>query len=228
MGGRIAIVGAGGFVGARLLSRVLSRDQEVIAVVRSLSGVARLANLGATHRVADAESHEALARAFAGCDVVVDLAKPSPDRIVPTTVNLYRAALAAGARLFVHFSSGAVFAPVAREGLPDDAPPHRDQWMPYARAKARADEFLRARMPERACAIVVLRPTLIWGPGSPYVLGTATALVDGSAFLVGDGAGVCDLMYVEDLVRCVEAVVAHPAPPPGAYNVGDVAVPSWA
>jgi len=228
MGSRVAIVGAGGFVGARLLSHGIGRnDGEVIAVVRSLSSVARVANLGAAYRVADAEKPEALTRAFAGCDVVVNLSKPSPDRIVPTTATCYRAAVAARARLFVHFSSGAVYAPVSRRDLPDDAPARRDLWMAYAREKARADEFLRAQMPERRCAVVVLRPTLIWGPGSPYVLGTAAALVDGSAFIVGDGRGLCDLMYVDDLARMVLAVAAHPTPPSGFYNVGDASVPTW-
>lgn len=227
MGG-VAVVGAGGFVGARVLAHALAcGEHEVVAVVRSLSNVARLSNLGATYRVADAEDADALARAFAGCDAVVNLAKPSPDRILPTTVACYRAAARAGARLFVHFSSGSVFAPVARAELPDDTPARRDLWMPYAREKAKADEFLRARMAERGPAVVVLRPTLIWGPGSPYVLGTATALIDGSAFLVGEGDGVCDLMYVEDLVRIVAAVVGHDAPPPGFYNVGDDTVPTW-
>jgi len=230
MGDRVAVVGAGGFVGARALALLARRsEREVVAVVRSYASIARVANRVSEYRIADAEQPDALRRAFAGCDAVVDLAKPTPDRIVPTTANLYGAARDAGARLFVHLSSGTVHMPIARADLPDDAPPRRDLWMPYAREKARADEYLRERMasPE-GCAIVVLRPTLIWGPGSPYVLDTATALASGSAFVIGDGDGVCDLMYVDDLARCLDAVVAHAAPRSGFYNVGDEHAPTWA
>jgi hypothetical protein len=99
--------------------------------------------------------------------------------------------------------------------------------MPYAREKGRAENYLRARMADPALAIVVLRPMLIWGPGSPYVLGPATSLNDGTAWLVGDGGGVCGLMHVDNLVRAIEAVAAHPAPRSGFYHVGDSETTTW-
>jgi nucleoside-diphosphate-sugar epimerase len=224
--GRVAILGAGGFVGARSIEMaVLGGRADVVPVVRSYRSVARSAHLAIPHRLGDASRPESLRRALEGCEAVVNLTMG--EDIARTTESIYDAAVAAGARLLVHLSSALVYGAAARPDLPDDAPPRVDHWMPYAREKARAELFLRERMAERRIAIVVLRPSLIWGPGSPWVLGPATELAEGTAYLIDGGAGICDLMYVDDLVRAIDAVVAHPEDPSGFYNVGDDEAPTW-
>jgi nucleoside-diphosphate-sugar epimerase len=160
-----------------------------------------------------------------GCDAVVNLTMG--DDIVRTTESIYAAAVAARARVLVHISSAVVFGRVTRPDLPDDAPPQLDHWMPYAREKALAENFLRDRMAEGRIAIVVLRPSVIWGPGSPWVLGPASELVHGNAYLVGGGEGICNLMYVDDLVRSIDAVVMNPAVRSGFYHVADDQPRTW-
>jgi nucleoside-diphosphate-sugar epimerase len=228
MRGRVAIVGAGGFVGARLLEMaVLGGRTDIVPVVRSFKSVARVAHLGMQHRVADASRQDSLAPALAGCEAVVNLTSGDPADILPTTQSIYSAAVAAGARLLVHLSSATVYGQVERPDLPEDAPPLADHWMPYAREKGRAETFLRSRMTEGRLAIVVLRPGLIWGPGSPWILRPVSELVSGTAYLAGDGAGICNLVYVDNLVRSIDAVVAHPAPAAGFYNVADDGTTTW-
>jgi len=225
MGG-IAVVGAGGFVGARLVQLAArSGREDVVPVVRGFHSVARSASLGVRHRVADVARPETLARAFEGCDAVVNLTTGDPSEIVRTTVRLYDAAVAAGARVFVHLSSATVYGQVDRPDLRDDAPPIQGHWMPYAREKGRAEDLLRERMRDARTAIVVLRPGLVWGPGSPWVIGPATELMNGNAYLVGDGGGICDLMYVDDLVRAIHTVIDSPVP--GFYHVADDETPTW-
>ena len=228
MDGGIAVIGAGGFVGARLLEMaVLGGRTDVVPVVRAVRSMGRIAQLGLAYRVGDAGRPDSLASAIAGCEVVVNLTKGDAREILSTTENVHAAAVAAGARLLVHLSSAAVYGAAFPADLPDDAPPLPGHWMPYAREKGRAENFLRTRMGDPSLSIVVLRPMLIWGPGSPYVLGTATSLIDGSAWLVGDGSGICGLMYVDNLVRAIEAVAAHPAPSSAFFHVGDDETTTW-
>jgi nucleoside-diphosphate-sugar epimerase len=52
-------------------------------------------------------------------------------------------------------------------------------------------------------------------------------LVSGSAYLVGDGGGICNLAYVDNLVRSIDAVVAHQAPGAGFYNIADDGITTW-
>jgi nucleoside-diphosphate-sugar epimerase len=225
MGG-IAILGAGGFVGARYVEMAaLAGRTDIVPVVRAFKSVARNAHIGVAHRLGDASRRESLERALSGCDAVVNLTMG--DDIVRTTESIYAAAVAARARVLVHISSAIVFGKNARPDLPDDALPQLDHWMPYAREKARAENFLRERMADGRIAIVVLRPSVIWGPGSPWVLGPATELMKGSAYLIGGGEGICNLMYVDDLVRSIDAVVASPVLTSGFFNVGDDQPRTW-
>jgi nucleoside-diphosphate-sugar epimerase len=226
--GGVAVVGAGGFVGARLLEMATHAGRtDVVPVVRAYRSVGRNAHLGVRHRIADASRPSSLEPALAGCDVVVNLTTGRPADILPVTRSVYAAAVAVGARTVVHMSSAAVYGQVDGAGLPDDAAPRLDHWMSYARQKGLAESFLRERMREPRPAIVVLRPSLVWGPGSPWVLGAARELLSGSAYLVGDGAGVCNLMYVDNLVRSILAVVDDPAPVSRFFHVRDDEHVTW-
>jgi len=229
MAGGVAILGAGGFVGARFVELAVldGRSDEVIPIVRAAKSVARTAHLGLTYRFGDASRPDSLARALEGCEAVVDLTKGNPADMPRIAESVHAAALAARVRVLVHLSSATVYGQLERPDLADDALPRLDHWMRYAREKGRAENFLRERMGDGRLTTVVLRPGLIWGPGSPYVLGSGSDLVRGAAYLVGDGGGICNLMYVDNLVRSIAAVVGHPAPASGFYNVADDETTTW-
>jgi len=71
---RIAVLGAGGFVGARFVEfATLTGAVEVVPVIRSFKGAARLARFGPCWRRADAGIVEELGPAIANCDAVVNL-----------------------------------------------------------------------------------------------------------------------------------------------------------
>jgi nucleoside-diphosphate-sugar epimerase len=55
----------------------------------------------------------------------------------------------------------------------------------------------------------------------------AAALRAGRAYLVGDGRGVCNLIYVDNLVRSIEAVIRRAPPAPGFYHVADDEATTW-
>ena len=228
MRGGVAIIGASGFVGTRLLEMsVLGGRTDIVPVVRAFRSLGRIANLGLSYRFGDAARADALEKALAGCEAVVNLTSGDPADILHTTQSIYTAAVAAGARVLVHLSSATVFGQVERPDLPDDAPPLLEHWMPYAREKGRAENWLRDRMADRRLAVVVLRPGLIWGPRSPWVVRPAAELVGRTAWLAGHGEGICNLMYVDNLVRSIDAVVADASPVPGFYNVADDETTTW-
>jgi nucleoside-diphosphate-sugar epimerase len=228
MSGGVAILGAGGFVGARVLEMaVLGGRTDIVPVVRAFRSVARVANFGMSHRLGDASRPDSLERALVGCEAVVNLTTGDPADILRTTQSIYAAAVASGARLLVHLSSATVYGQVDRADLSDDTPPQVDHWMPYAREKGLAENWLRERMADGRLAIAVLRPGLIWGPRSPWVLRPATELVSGGAYLVGDGGGICNLVYVDNLVRSIDAVIAHRKQVSGFYNVADDETTTW-
>ena len=230
---RVAVVGAGGFVGARMIEMAQLRGGvldgcELVPVVRRYRGLGRLARLGPlAYRMADASKPETLREAFAGCDVVVNLTMGDDSRIAPDVANLFEACARSGISCFIHFSSAEVFGRCDRPRLSDDSDWQRDHWMAYAREKGRAEDWLRRVPAGEGPSVVTLRPGLVWGPRSSWVAGPAQAIRDGAAFLFDGGRWACNLCYVDNLAYAVTAVARGQARESGFYNIGDPDRPDW-
>ena len=74
---KIAIIGATGFVGSKILAECLDRGHDVTAVVSNASALPSASKLRAVE--ADATKSEALAHAIAGHDVVISAFNPGKD-----------------------------------------------------------------------------------------------------------------------------------------------------
>src|SRR6185436_12793813 len=95
----VAVLGASGFIGTRLVESLhLGNLANVRAVLRTASSMARLSRFVLDCRVADALDTAALTAAFAGADVVVHAMSGSPDAIVGSIAPAYAAARKAGVR----------------------------------------------------------------------------------------------------------------------------------
>jgi nucleoside-diphosphate-sugar epimerase len=188
----VAVTGATGTFGRGLLPLLTADDR-----VRGVVGVSRggapsgedaiPADRVVDHRRGDVQDEASLRAAVVGADVVVHLASTiigtrDASRhhaiTVGGTVAAFRAAVAAGARRFVHASSIAAYGfgrdnPV---GMDEDQPLRPSDRFFYARDKAQAEQ----RLAEEAAAhpeveVFVLRPS---GVAGPHALG-AKALLPG-------------------------------------------------
>jgi nucleoside-diphosphate-sugar epimerase len=227
---RIAVLGIGGFVGARLLeSYVLDPGRfsgvELVPVIRQPRGIGRSSKLGfAILRSADAADRLSLAKVFQGCDAVINLTAGNNERILPDLQNIHAACHEAGVGRLVHLSTAEVFGRCDTPGLDDDSPWFRNHWMAYARAKGRAEDWTRTC--NTGPAVVVLRPGLIWGPRSPWVAGPAETLASRTTWLVDEGRWACNLCHVDNMVHYL-LLAARPGGAAGFFNVGDPDRPSW-
>jgi NADH dehydrogenase len=199
----IFLTGATGFVGRHLLaSPDLARHGPVVAVVRREHSVAAesASPTGPRWVTADLHDPETYREALRGCDTVVHLAaRTGPgtsaehDRTnCEATRRLIEEAKAAGVRRFLFVSTIAVTYPEKRA-------------YPYARAKERAEAAVRASGLDWA----ILRPTIIFGPGSPVgegLRGLATAPI---LPLFGGGRARIHPVHVDDVVAAVVALLAE-------------------
>ena len=225
----IAILGAGGFVGARFIQSGLAAERrDLVPVVRSCRSLARLSKFGLQPRWGDIARLETLRPAIRGCPVVVNLTVGDYSELAANTATLYDACVAEHVRLLIHMSSAEVFGRAEKPDLHDDSEPDLRHWMAYARGKGQAELFLRSRMGGGPLAVVVLRPGLVWGPGSPWIVEPAGDLLNEQAFLADGGTGICNLIYIDNLVAAIRRVEQHPAPPSGFYNVADRETVTWA
>lgn len=224
----IAIIGAGSYVGARLIEQAELRNElQLVSIVRSKRSQGRLARYGVRTVHGDASDPDSLVPLLRGCGMAVNLTQGDDQRIVGDAQSIYRACREADVPLFVHLSSGEVFGRAETRDLTEDAVPDGDHWIAYGREKAAAEAWLRSRF-DGPVQTVILRPGLIWGPGSGWLVGPAQTLVDGTAYLFNEGRGICNLVHVDNLIRHLVQLARSERVESGVFNVSDIETHSWA
>lgn len=226
---RVAILGANGFIGGRAVEMLhLNSLAEMRPVVRSYAGLARLARFELDCRVADACDQTALTTAFAGCDVVVHAVAGDPVVILGTLAPVYRAAQAAGVRRLVYLSTATVHGQAPPPGVTEEGPLSDRQSLAYNNAKVQAERRLHALRSQGTVELVLLRPGIVTGPRSSWVANFADALLAGTAYLVDRGQGICNSIYIDNLVHAIYLAMSAPDADRQAFLLGDCEPVTWA
>jgi UDP-4-keto-D-FucNAc 4-reductase len=215
----MAVTGASGFVGQRLLSRLQQDGYPTIALSRRGTGVANARDVVVT----DYNNISGLTRSLKGVDVLIHLGARAHQRSegrsdaelfrqanVVTTLSVAHACIAAGVRRFILVSSIGVNGDSTR-GRPfsvDDTP-HPVE--PYAASKWEAERELSALLRGHAVEYVVLRPPLVYGPGCPGNFGSLVRFVASAPFVpLGALRAPRSFMYVDNLVDALLVAACHP------------------
>jgi nucleoside-diphosphate-sugar epimerase len=235
--GFVAVVGASGFIGTRIVEHlVLATAGRVRAVLRSFSQLSRLSELPQDRLAfikADLLDRWALERAFVDCDTVIDCSYGShgpAEQQWQTTIegarNLVHAVRTAGVSRLVHLSSAAILDVRGRDVFDDDCPKVNAPFPSYENAKRVAEEIVLAA----GIKSVTLRPTVVYGPwGRDWTLSILQRLSAGGRGLPssrnGAGGGISNAVYVDDVVSAVLRACAASAE--GPVLVGPAEVVSW-
>ncbi len=229
----IAVLGASGFVGTRLVEMLHlgggeQERVEVRPIVRSFSSIARLSHFDLDWRIADANDAAALRNALAGCDVVVSAISGGLQIHERAIEPVYLAAQDAGVRRLVHISSTAVHRQPPVPGTDENSPLDDAQAMPYNNAKARAEHKLAEMRSNGRLETVVLRPGIVFGPRSRWISDYADQLLAGTAYLIHGGSGICNSIYIDNLVHAIRLAATSDDADREAFIVGDDEVVTWA
>jgi nucleoside-diphosphate-sugar epimerase len=202
---KVAIQGASGFVGSRLMETLhVNGLAEVIPIVRKYGSLPRIARFNLEWRLADALDEDALAKAFDGCEVVFHAVSGPDLTILESPDKTVRAARRAGVRRIVYLSTGVAYGFNPGQSTNDETKASVNQRWTYGRAKARAEARIAAARRLSDVDLVVLIPTIVYGPRSThFTLEIAERLLHGTAFLVNDGKGICNSIYVDNLVQAM-------------------------
>jgi dihydroflavonol-4-reductase len=203
---RVALTGATGYTGGRVLAALLARGDEVGALVRPAS-VGRLKG-GARVVLGDLEDERVLAQLVEGADAVIHVAAVyrtagHPDAYyrevnVGGTGRLLEAAARGGVRRFVHTSTVGVHGDVKNPPADESAPIAPDDI--YQATKAEAEALALAFHKKRGLPVTVLRPGAIYGAGETRLLKLFRAIARGRYAIVGSGRAYYHPVFVDDLV----------------------------
>lgn len=187
------VTGAGGFVGSAVVRALLDAGHCPHALVRPRSEAHNLDGLAVNRCGGDVTDPASLAAAVRGCDAVFHLAADyrlwarSPQALYDTnvdgTLNVLRAAQAAGVRRVIHTSSVAALG-IRDDGLPaDESTPSQlaDMVGDYKRSKFLAEDAARAFAREHALDLVIVNPSTPIGPRDRRPTPTGRMVLDAAA-----------------------------------------------
>ncbi len=228
---KVAVVGANGFVGSRIVELFhLSGLCEVVPVVRGVNALPRLSRFELPWKLADARKPEALAEALKGCHAVVHAVVGDPRGIEESAAALMPAITRAQIRnpRVVYLSTASVHGQSPAHGTTEESRLSDAQEVDYNNAKVRAERVLFADAARHMVELVALRPSVVFGPRDRWVTTLADELTRGVAWLINGGTGICNTVYVDNLVHAVRLSLGAPAAALGqAYLVGDREQVSW-
>lgn len=227
----VLVTGGTGFLGRRLVDRLLAAGRPVVVLGRTPSS--ELEARGVRFVRASLDDEAAVAAACAGIDTVFHVAARVGvwgryDVFFRTNVLGTRALLAGcrthGVKTFVYTSTpSVVYNGRDLAGADESLPLTTACPSPYPLTKAIAErEVLAANSP--ALRTVALRPHLIWGVGDPHLVPRLLARARaGRLRIVGEGRNRVDMVHVDNAVdahllaeralAAAQPVISSPAPP---------------
>lgn len=205
----------------------LGQFARVRPVVRSFKSLARLSRFALDCRIADAQDASALTKAFEGCDTVVNSAVGDETVIEGMIEPVWNACVAAGVRRLIYLSSASVHGQAPATGTTETAPLSDKQWNWYNNAKVRAEWKLEQLRRNAKVQTVVLRPSIVFGPRSRWIWDAAKAITNGTAALVNEGRGICNSIYVDNLVHAARLAIDAPSAANETFLVGDEETVTW-
>jgi nucleoside-diphosphate-sugar epimerase len=182
----------------------------VRVLVRNLARVPRIARFGVEIVQGDVTGREDMERASAGCDIVFHCAYGNSGSIeqrrqvnIEGTENVMASALKAGVKRVVYLSTRRVYGDVA-DGLLDESAPRSYSGNPYSDTKLDAEKIALEYCHKRGLPVAVLQPTSVYGPQAPvWTVNVLERLQTEKVVLVDGGTGICNAVYIDDVVSAM-------------------------
>lgn len=231
---KIFITGATGFIGGRLAEMTHERDIPIVALVRTWSRAAGLARLPVQMVHGDVLDLDSLRRGMKDCDVVFHCAVENRvggeihRRIsVEGTANVMQAALETGVQRVVHLSSAAVFGFRPEADVVIDEDTYRYSNDVYGDGKIDSEKAALSYHREHGLPVTVLRPTIVYGPFSFWSEYPVVALREGRMVLVDGGTGICNALYIDNLIEAMFLAARQDQAAGQVFHVSDAAPITW-
>jgi nucleoside-diphosphate-sugar epimerase len=228
-----AILGAGGFIGNRLAEYLILNDiAQPRPIVRSVRSLARVSRFEVDCRIADARDEAVLVDAIRETDAVFHCVVGDFKTNVESIETTYRACRRAKVQRLVYLSSAVVsgyaFTPGTDEKSSLSLCARRGYRDEYQKSKILAEQRLVELSRDGTVGTVVLRPAVVYGPRSTHwTLRIAQDLLASRSFLVNGGTGICNAIFVDNLVEAMVLCAEHPAASGHTFFVNDSDLVTW-
>jgi len=227
---RALVIGATGFVGRRLLERLIAEHVPTHVLVRAQSRDKLRVSTDVHVHEGGIEDPNVIADAARGCDVVFHCATESASHASPRAVawinvagteNVVTAARAAKVpRLVLLSCADVTLINADRLNWKEDAALVQRPLSACLRSKLLAEEVAR-QSSDATLQVVAVRPAWLWGPGEPHNLPMLCAEARrGGIRLFGSGDNLFATTHVDNLIEALW-LAANRGEGGGAFHVTD-------
>jgi len=209
-GKQILVTGGSGFIGGRLVEKlILDCHAQVRVLMRNIARSPRVARFSVELVEGDVTDPISIQRAVSGCEIVFHCAygnsgdQATRRRInVEGTKNILDASLRSGVKRLVHVSTLMVYS--IKDGDLDETAPRRYSGHTYADSKLEAEEQVISYVKKYGLPASIVQPCTVYGPFAPYwTAALLKGIQTGRLILVNGGSGLCNAVYVDDVVHAM-------------------------
>jgi nucleoside-diphosphate-sugar epimerase len=226
----VFVTGGSGFIGGRLIRRLVADGRRVRGLARSDDAAEKVAGAGAEPVRGDLSDPAALRAGAEGCELAFHAAAsvlewgPREEFVranVDGTERVLDACREAGVRRLLHVGTeAATMAGQPLVKIDETAPLRPDSKADYCATKALAEQAVRAANGDRLQTVVV-RPRLVWGEGDTTILpGVVEAVRAGRFRWIAGGRHETSTTHVDNVVQGL-VLGAEQGRPGEAYFVTD-------
>ena len=225
---RVAIIGASGFIGLRLTEVLhLGKLAEVRPIVRSTASLAVLARMRLDWQVCDLLGGDGLVSALDGCDACVHAAIGDAAQIVGMASVAYTSCALAKVPRLIWLSSASVHGQNPKQGTDEQVLIHDRHPLSYNNAKVRAEWVLQRLAKDGRVEVIFLRPSIVYGPRSRWIDEAALSILKGQMGWINSGTGICNSIYVDNLVEAIRLALVASGVSGEGFLVGDAETVRW-
>jgi nucleoside-diphosphate-sugar epimerase len=230
------VTGGTGFIGRRLVIKLVESGNEVFALVRSQKAASEISSIGAFPVIGNLFDKEIIRDALISCDVVFHLAawyrvgsrnQDDAYRVnVEGTRNVLEAAIEARVPKIIYTSTLAVNGDTHGK-LVDERyiPPEGSYLTEYDRTKSMAHFEVAIPLLQQGAPIIILMPGIVYGPGDTSLIGKLMqAYYRGWLFLFPAPEIKLTYAYVDDVVNG-HLLAAELGKPGSTYMLAGPAAP---
>jgi len=198
----------------------------VRAGVRNWSSAARLSRFPVEIALCNIMEKTQIAQAMRDVTCVIHCAKDSRQVIIQGTKNVLDVAQELRINRFIHLSTSAVYG--NQSGEISETYPYQYTGSLYGDSKIEAEKLCWEYY-KRGLPVTIIRPSIVYGPFSKdWTLRLAQSLKSGNwGIFKGIGEGVCNLIYISDLVSGILLALRHEAAVGEAFNLAGPELISW-